>query len=337
MNAKKANGADGKSRAGRDEAQWTENGSRIPKSGKRRGAMRILITGGLGFVGTQLSNRLLEKGHQVTVVDHAPEPRPYTPSQVRYLSADTTRPGPWQQAVSDQDVVVNLAGASIFRRWNAKAKELIYSSRILTTRNLVDAFPSGRTIHLLNASAVGYYGPSGDGFLQEGDPPGSDFLAGVCVDWEAEAFKAAEKGARVVAMRFGIILGKTGGALGQMIPAFKRFVGGPLGHGRQWFSWIHMEDLLGAVLFVMEREDIRGPVNFCSPNPVRNETLAHVLGKLLRRPSFLRTPGLVLKLVMGEFGSVLLEGQRVFPGVLLKNGYSFRYPEIEKALAQVLG
>ncbi|SMC20291.1 hypothetical protein SAMN02746041_00866 [Desulfacinum hydrothermale DSM 13146] len=298
--------------------------------------MQVLITGGLGFVGTQLSQRLLKAGHQVTVVDHAPHPHPRTPTQVCYVSADTTRPGSWQEAIAGHDAVINLAGASIFRRWNAKTKELIYNSRILTTRNVVDALPSTSAVHLLNASAVGYYGPHGDAFLQEEDPPGSDFLARVCVDWEAEAAKAADKGARVVAMRFGIILGKTGGALGQMIPAFKRFVGGPLGHGRQWFSWIHMEDLLGAIEFVLARTEIQGAANFCSPNPVRNETLAHVLGKLLRRPSFLRTPGLVLRLVMGEFGSVLLEGQRVFPGVLLRHGYAFRYPDIEAALAEVL-
>lgn len=298
--------------------------------------MKILITGASGFVGTQLCLRLVALGHEVTGIGQGPKPSPAMPSQMHYISADTTQSGPWQDAVADQNVLINLAGASIFRRWTAKSKELIYQSRILTTRNLVQAIPEGSSITLLNASAVGYYGSRGDASLTEDEPPGSDFLASVCVDWEAAASEAQTKGARVVCMRFGIILGKTGGALGQMIPAFKRFVGGPLGDGRQWFSWIHMEDLLGAMLFVMDKEAIHGPVNFCAPNPVRNETLAHVLGKLLHRPSFLRTPAVALKWILGEFGSVLLEGQRVFPAVLLRHGYTFRYPEIEGALAEVL-
>ncbi len=299
--------------------------------------MKVLVTGASGFVGTQLCRRLVDRGDEVTGVDHAPRPNPSLPTQVHYISADTTQPGPWQQAVADQDVIVNLAGASIFRRWTAKSKELIYNSRILTTRNVVDAIPQGSGLTLLSTSAVGYYGSQGDASLTEDAPPGTGFLASVCADWEAAAFQARAKGARVVCTRFGIVLGKTGGALGQMIPAFKRFVGGPLGDGRQWFSWIHMEDLLGAMVFVMENKEVEGPVNFCAPNPVRNETLAHVLGRLLHRPSFLKTPAFALKLALGEFGSVLLEGQRVFPAVLLRHGYRFRYPEIEAALAEVLG
>lgn len=304
---------------------------------KKERAMKVLVTGASGFVGTQLCRRLVDLGHQVTGVAQAPHPNPSLPSQVRYISADTTQPGPWQEAVPDQNLLVNLAGASIFRRWTAASKEIIYNSRILTTRNLVDAIPQGAAVALLSTSAVGYYGSRGDASLTEDEPPGSDFLASLCVDWEAEASSARSKGVRVVCMRFGIVLGKTGGALGQMIPAFKRFVGGPLGDGRQWFSWIHMEDLIGAMLFVMEKDAVDGAVNFCAPNPVRNETLAHVLGKLLHRPSFLKTPAFALKLVLGEFGSVLLEGQRVFPAVLLRHGYTFRYPDIEAALAEVLG
>lgn len=297
--------------------------------------MKVLITGASGFVGTQLCVRLVDLGHQVTGVAHGPRPSAM-PSQVHYIAADTTQQGSWQEAVADQDVLINLAGASIFRRWTAKAKEIIYQSRILTTQNLVQAIPDGSSMTLLSTSAVGYYGSRGDASLTEDERPGSDFLASVCVDWEGEAHKARAKGTRVVCCRFGIVLGKTGGALGQMIPAFKRFVGGPLGDGRQWFSWIHMEDLLGAMVFVMEKQAIEGPVNFCAPNPVRNETLAQVLGKLLHRPNFLRTPAFALKLVLGEFGSVLLEGQRVFPAVLLRHGYVFRYPEIEQALQDIL-
>jgi len=299
--------------------------------------MNILITGGLGFVGTQLSVHFLGHGHQVTVVDYAPQPRPYTPKQVNYIAADTTVPGAWQNEIQTQNAVINLAGSSIFTRWTKKAKQLIYDSRILTTRNVVEALPAGKETLLCSTSAVGYYGFRHDEELTEADSPGGDFLARVCIDWENEAAKAADKGARVVITRFGIVLGKTGGALGQMIPLFKMFVGGPQGSGRQWFSWIHMEDLVNAFVFVLDNNNIRGPVNFCAPNPVRNRELAKSLGKVLYRPSFLKTPSFMLRLVLGEFGSMILKGQRVIPTRLLEHGFTFRYPEIVGALRQVLG
>jgi uncharacterized protein (TIGR01777 family) len=299
--------------------------------------MKVLITGGLGFVGTQLSVRLLERGHQVTVVDRSLEPHAHTPLEVSYISADSTLKGAWQEEVADQDVVINLAGTSIFGRWNKKTKKLIYDSRILTTRNVVEAMSKEKGTVLCSTSAVGYYGFRGDEEITEEGSHGDDFLASVCVDWENEANKAADKGVRVAITRFGIVLGKTGGAIGQMIPAFKKFVGGPLGSGNQWFSWIHMEDLLKAFMFVFENQEISGPVNFCSPNPVRNRELAKALGKILSRPSFLTTPGFMLRLMLGEFGSVLLEGQRVIPAKLLKHGFSFNYPDITGALEEVVG
>lgn len=299
--------------------------------------MKILITGGLGFVGTQLSVRLLERGHQVTVVDRSPEPHAHMPLEVSYVSGDTTLKGAWQEEVAYQDGVINLAGASIFRRWNEETKKVIYDSRVLTTHNVVEAMSKEKATVLCSTSAVGYYGFRGDEEITEDDSPGDDFLASICVDWENEARKAADKGVRVAITRFGIVLGKTGGALGQMIPAFKKFVGGPLGNGNQWFSWIHMEDLLKAFMFVFENREISGPVNFCSPNPVRNRDLAKALGKILSRPSFLTTPGFMLRLVLGEFGSVLLEGQRVIPSKLLNHGFSFSYPNITGALEEVIG
>lgn len=299
--------------------------------------MKALITGGLGFVGTQLSTRLIERGHQVTVVDRSPQPHEFMPEEVRYVSGDTTVQGPWQQEVAAQDGVINLAGASIFSRWNKETKKLMYDSRVLTTRNVVEAMSGRDQTVLCSTSAVGYYGFRGDEEIAEDGTSGDDFLASLCVDWETEALKAGDKGIRVATTRFGIVLGKTGGALGQMIPAFKRFVGGPLGSGNQWFSWIHMDDLLNAFLLVFENQGISGPVNFCSPHPVRNRDLAKALGKVLSRPSFLTTPGFMLKLVMGEFGSVLLEGQRVLPSKLMEHGFVFRYPNISEALEEVVG
>jgi uncharacterized protein (TIGR01777 family) len=299
--------------------------------------MKVLITGGLGFVGTQISIRLLKEGNQVTVVDRSPQAAPYTPPDVRYVSADTTMPGDWQDEIAVQDAVINLAGASIFSRWTAQTKRIMYDSRILTTRNVVDAIPANKGSLLCSTSAVGYYGFRGDEELTEEDGPGDDFLARLAADWEGEALKAAEKGVRVTITRFGLVLGKTGGVLGQMIPLFKKFIGGPLGTGKQWFSWIHMEDLLSAFLFVFNNKDIQGPVNFSAPNPVRNRDLATALGEVLKRPSLLRTPAFVLRLVLGEFGSVVLKGQRVIPSRLLKHGFAFTYPEIRGALRQVVG
>lgn len=298
--------------------------------------MNVLITGGLGFIGTQLSIRLLEGGNTVTIVDHSPQPKPYTPQGVRYISADTTIGGKWQDGVSGQDAVINLAGASIFSRWSEKRKKLIYDSRILTTRNVVEAIEKEKGALLCSTSAVGYYGFRGDEELTEGDGPGDDFLARVCVDWEGEAATAAEKGIRVAVTRFGIVLGKTGGALGQMMPLFKTYMGGPLGSGEQWFSWVHMEDLLRAFLFILDNEDITGPVNICSPNPIRNKQLAKALGRALSRPSFLRAPAFAVRLVLGEFGTMLLKGQRVLPAKLLDKGFVFQYPDIVDALDEVV-
>jgi uncharacterized protein (TIGR01777 family) len=298
--------------------------------------MNIFITGGLGFVGTQLSMRLLERGDTVTIVDHSPQPRPYTPQGVRYISADTTIRGTWQDELKKQDAVINLAGVSIFSRWSEKRKKLIYDSRILTTRNVAEAIEKEKGALLCSTSAVGYYGFRNDEELIEGDGPGDDFLARVCVDWEGEAVSAADKGIRVAVTRFGIVVGKTGGALGQMMPLYKYFIGGPLGSGEQWFSWVHMEDLLRAFLFILDNEDIAGPLNISSPNPVRNRQLAKALGKALSRPSFLRAPAFAVRLVLGEFGTMLLKGQRVLPAKLLDKGFVFQYPDIGDALDEVV-
>jgi uncharacterized protein (TIGR01777 family) len=299
--------------------------------------MKVLLTGGLGFVGTQLSERLLNQGYDVTVVDHAPQPKPYTPEKVTYISADTTVAGAWQEELIRHDTVINLAGASIFQRWNDTTKQLIYNSRILTTRNVAEAMNVKKNSLLCSTSAVGYYGFQGNEELIEEDGSGDDFLARVCVDWEKEALKASDKGVRVAITRFGIVLGTTGGALGKMISAFNKFVGGPLGSGEQWFSWIHMEDLLRAFLFLLDNQNIHGPVNVCSPNPVRNKDLATALGKALSRPSFFKTPDFMIRLMLGEFGSVVLEGQRVIPAKLLRQGFAFQYPEITGALKAVMG
>ena len=231
----------------------------------------------------------------------------------RFLRADTTRAGDWTDALEDVDAVVNLAGKTIFKRWTRRHKQEMVDSRVLTTRRIVEALPQGGRVTLVSASAVGYYGNGGEGMLPETAPNGTDFLARLSRDWESEAVSAEEKGARVVVARFGIVLGKGGGALSKMIPAFKSFAGGPIGDGRQWFPWIHVDDLTAAIAFFIREPEIRGPVNCCAPNPVRNRTLAETLGKVLGRPALVATPAFMIRLSLGEMGSALLASQRMIP------------------------
>jgi len=292
------------------------------------------MTGGTGFVGTSLSSRLVQDGHGVTILTRSSKDLSRSKPGISYLQGDPTVKGPWQENVKNFDAIINLAGASIFSRWTDDHKRAIRESRMGTTQNLVEAIPSSldKKITLFSTSAVGYYGFHGDEELIEESPPGNDFLARLSIDWEGEALKAKEKGARVVITRFGIVLGEKGGALGQMVPLFKKFVGGPIGGGKQWFSWIHIKDLAEAFVFLMKHPEISGPMNLCAPNPVRNKDLAKTLGKVLHRPSFMPAPGFMIKLFLGEFGSVILEGQRVVPRRLLDHGFVFQYPDIGKAL-----
>ncbi len=300
--------------------------------------MKILMTGGTGFVGTQLIARLVQDGHDLTILTRSLKSSKGTLPGISYIEGDPTRKGPWQQSIKDHDAVINLAGASIFSKWTEEHKRAIRESRIHTTQNIVEGIPShpDKPFTLFSTSAVGYYGFCGDEELTEESPPGNDFLARVAVEWEGEALKAREKGARVVITRFGIVLGEKGGALSQMIPLFKKYIGGPIGSGKQWFSWVHIKDLVEAFAFLMKHPEISGPVNVCSPNPVRNKDLAKALGKALGRPSFMPAPGFMIKLVLGEFGSVILEGQRVIPKKLLEKGFVFKYPDIEKALQEIV-
>ncbi len=298
--------------------------------------MKIFITGANGFVGTSLCRTLLKQGHEVSGLVRGEGKN--LPGGVSYVVGESTKPGKWQETVAGHDVLINLAGASIFKRWNKEYKQLLRDSRILTTKNLVEAIPeeSAEKMTLLSTSAVGYYGFRGDEELNETAPAGDDFLAILARDWENEAYKAREKRVRVVITRFGIVLGQDGGALEQMTMPFRFFVGGPLGSGRQWFSWIHVEDLIRAALFVISRPDIDGAVNFTAPNPIRNKDLAKTIGTFMHRPSFMPAPAFMIKLFMGELGSVILNGQRVLPGVLQSKGFEFNFPDIKSALRNLL-
>lgn len=294
--------------------------------------MRIFIVGGTGFVGVNLANRLRARGDDVTVMGHLPgRPRGLDPA-VAVVVGDATLGGDWQKRIAGHETVVNLAGTSIFTRWTDASKKMMRLSRILTTRNIVDALPSTAGVTLVSTSAVGYYGFHGDEELGEDAGPGSDFLAHLCFDWEAEALRARDRGARVAIARFGIVLGPGGGVLGQLVPVFRAFVGGPLGSGRQWFSWIHVEDLFGALVHLTGRQGSAGPYNFTAPEPVTNRELARELGRVLHRPASLPAPGFAVRLALGEFGNVVLTGQRVLPRRLLAEGFRFAHPGLAAAL-----
>ena len=299
--------------------------------------MHIVITGSSGFVGAALVDFLIKTHHEVTAVDMVPLPTPPNSRRLHFVQADTTRPGAWQESIAQADAIVNLTGKNIFHRWNQKYKDLIYDTRILTTRHIVGALSEKKPVTLVSTSAAGYYGDCGDDILEEDHGPGRDFLARVCVDWEKEAMAARKKFARVVCTRFGIVLGPGGGALAKMVPAFRMFVGGPLGDGQQWFPWVHIDDLVNGIYFSLTNADLDGPVNLCAPQSLRNEEFTETLAKTLNRPAFFRVPAFVLRLAAGELGDLVLNSQRAVPARLTSAGYHFKYPELAKALHASVG
>ncbi|MDP6438963.1 MAG: TIGR01777 family oxidoreductase [Candidatus Brocadiia bacterium] len=302
--------------------------------------MRAFITGGTGLIGRRLVGELLARGDSVAVLTRdAGAAREALPVAVELVEGDPTAPGPWQQAVSDADAVVNLAGEPIFaRRWSAAQKRRILTSRVQATRSVVDAManlaPGPRT--LINASGVGYYGPRGDEELDEDSPAGSDFLAQVGREWEAAAAAATKAGIRVVLLRTGVVLAPEGGALKQMALPFRLHVGGPVGSGRQWVSWVHIEDLVGVILFALDNESIQGPVNGTAPRPVTNREFAMTLGRVLGRKSWLPVPRIALRVAIGQVADLAARGQRAFPRKAVEAGYRFRYVRLSDALEQIL-
>lgn len=298
--------------------------------------MHLLLAGGTGFVGQELTRYFLNQGHAVTTLGRSRAHPCEGQHRFHHIAADTTREGPWQDAVGRCQAVINLAGGTIFRRWTVKAKQDIRDSRILTTRHLVQAFPANPNTFLFNASGAGYYGDCGDQSLNENTAAGDDFLARLSIDWEKEALQAESRGVRVAIGRFGVILHQTGGALPKMLPAFRMGVGGPLGNGRQWFPWIHLDDVIAAIDFLLIDQTARGPFNFCAPEPVTNRQFARGLGRTLKRPSFFPAPGPLMRLLLGEFSGVLLGSQRARPKRLLDGGFAFRYPTLELALEAII-
>ncbi len=298
--------------------------------------MRVLVTGGTGLIGRALCRALIARGDDVIVLSRAPERHAHRmPKEATLLAWDGQTPEGWGDVVESVDAVVNLAGANIAEgRWTESRKRLLRESRLNAGRALVAAIgaASEKPRVLIQASAVGYYGPRGDEIVTEETPPGSDFLARLAVDWEASTREVEAWGVRRPIIRTGVVLSLEGGALPRMLPPFKLGLGGPLGRGRQWFPWIHLEDEVQAILFLLDREDAQGPYNLTAPNPVRNEEFTRILGQLLHRPTVFRVPAFALRLLFGEMAVVLLEGQRAVPQRLLEAGYTFHYEDVRNAL-----
>ncbi len=296
---------------------------------------KVFVVGGTGFVGRHLLDELVREGYEVYALVRNRRKVACINHSVKPIFGDPCSPGPWQDKASECEFGINLAGANIFKRWTDEYKRLIRDSRVLSTRFLAEALSSGKGRVLVNASAVGYYGDTGDDLVDEGRGPSDDFLGRTCVEWEEAAFGFSEA-LRVCTARFGIVLGADGGALLRMLPAFKLGLGGPIGNGRQWFPWVHIRDVVRALVFLLEKKEASGPFNVVSPGIVRQKEFAKTLGRVLRRPAVIPTPVSALRLVFGEVAEVLVASCRAYPKRLLELGFKFEFPELEDALRDLL-
>jgi uncharacterized protein (TIGR01777 family) len=301
--------------------------------------MRVTVAGGTGFIGRRLIARLGRRGDDITVLSRNPARVRRLDGAARILRWDPEAGAPPVEAIEGKEAVVNLLGESIAKRWSAARKTRIRASRVVGTRNLVSgiAAASRRPAVLVSGSAVGYYGARGDETLDESAPPGGDFLASVCIEWEAAAMRAGPSGVRVVPLRTGFVLGAGGGGLRSMLTPFRLGLGGRVGSGRQWVSWIHIDDLCGLILFAIDRGDLAGPTNGTAPNPARNAEFAATLGRALGMPAILPAPAFVLRVLLGEMADALLvQGQRVVPRRADESGYRFLHPHLDEALSHLL-
>ncbi len=302
--------------------------------------MRIIVTGGSGFIGAAMLERLVSENHTVTLLSRNPvQARRNVNFAVEIVQWDGEKQGAWSSKIDGSDAILNFAGEPIAgKRWTESQKRKITESRINATRAIVTAVREARKKPsvLVNASAVGYYGPVEEGEVTEARGQGSGFLSEVCSSWEGEARAAESLGVRVAMLRIGIVLGDGGGALEKMMLPFKLFAGGAIGSGKQWFPWIHRDDVVGAALFAIGSPGLYGPINLAAPEIVRMGEFCTVLGKIMNRPCWAPVPDVVLKIVLGEMSEMLLTGQKVVAEKLLKHGFRFKHSGLVPALESIL-
>jgi uncharacterized protein (TIGR01777 family) len=302
--------------------------------------MKVLITGATGFIGTRLCALLSQAGHTLMALSRDPDRTRRTVPQLQdAFSWEPLSAQPPPQALSGVDAVVHLAGESIAGRWTTTKKQTIYNSRIIGTRHLIEGLAklerSKQPKTLISASAVGYYGHRGEEILTEESLPGEGFIPTLCQDWEREAAKAQHIGVRVVQLRTGLVLGPNGGALQAMLPIFRLCLGGPVGSGRQWWPWVHRDDVVSVITHILEKSNATGPINVTAPQAVRQREFAETLGRVLRRPAFMPAPAFALKFFLGEFAGELLASQHIVSARIQEMGYRFRFAELAPALRDI--
>jgi uncharacterized protein (TIGR01777 family) len=301
--------------------------------------MRIIISGGSGAIGRALTESLATDGHDVIILSRSPERVKRLPKSARAELWDGQSASGWGHLVEGSQAIINLAGENLAEgRWTEERKRRIRQSRLKAGQAINEAIEAAqqKPAVVIQSSAVGYYGPHQDEMVTEDTPAGDDFLAQLCVDWEASTAPVEALGIRRPIIRSGVVLTEDSGALPRMALPFKMFVGGPLGSGRQWFPWLHMNDEIAAIRFLLDHEQATGPFNLTSPNPLTNAQFSKVLGRVLNRPAFWPIPAISLQLLFGELSSTLLEGQRVIPKRLQEMGFTFQYPQAEAALRDLL-
>jgi uncharacterized protein (TIGR01777 family) len=302
--------------------------------------MKIIVTGGSGFIGKALIPRLVAEGHEVVLLTrNPPEARSKVDQRVNFVQWDGKTSDSWESHVDGADAVLNFAGEPLdAKRWSTGQKKRIIDSRVDATTAIVNAIrkASRRPSVLVNASGVGYYGPVETGEITEEHSRGSDFLSETTSQWETAARAAEPLGVRTVILRTAVVLGDGGGALRKLLIPFRLFVGGALGSGRQWFPWIHRDDLVGVILFVLQDKSVSGSVNAVAPESVTMKEFCSALGRVMHRPSWAPVPSFLLKMVLGEMSVMVLTGQRAVPKALQRHEYTFKFPNLSSALSDIL-
>ncbi len=306
--------------------------------------MRIIITGGTGLIGTALARRLAAANDDIIILSRNPDKATGLPAGVKTVKWDGRTAQGWGHLADGAKAIINLAGASIAgdgfipSRWTEKRKKLIMDSRVQAGQAVVEAVnaAAAKPELVVQSSAVGYYGPHGDETLSEATGPGNDFLAQVCQAWERSTQPVVQQGVRLVVIRTGVVLSTQGGAFPLLLLPHKLFAGGPMGSGKQWLPWIHLEDEVRAIQFLIENSQAQGVFNVCAPEPVTNRQMSQAIGQAISRPSFLPVPGFALKLLLGEAASLVLDGQRQIPQRLTQSGFPFSHPDLLPAIRHLV-